>query len=121
MLSYIGGRETFRLFLLAPSLRELSKPQVLTEGLFYGSIYVGAYTTKVSINFVIGDSNDSQTIVFEKCCALPILFHVPQIIVLGAVQLDDKAGFMAVEIYDEAADRLLTLKTDGMMRQKIVP
>ena len=71
--------------------RELSAK--LTEGLLYRSIDMRTNPTEISADFVVGNTDDYQTILFQKSGAVCILFDVSILIVLRTIQLNDEFCF----------------------------
>ena len=99
--------------------RELSAK--LTEGLLYRSIDILTNSTEISADFVVGDTNDSQTIPFQKSGAVCIFFDVSILIVLRTVQLNDKFCFCTIKISKIFSKYLLPGKTDRVGTEKIIP
>ena len=75
--------------------RELSAK--LTEGLLYRSIDILTHATEVSVDFVVGDTNDAQTIPLQKSGTVCILFNISILIVLRTIQLNDKFCFCTIK------------------------
>ena len=99
--------------------RDLSA--MLTEGLLYRSIDILTHAKEVSVDFVVGDMNDSQTIPLQKSGTVCILFNISILIVLRTIQLNDKFCFCTIEISDIFSKYLLSGKTDRIGAQKVVP
>ena len=99
--------------------RELSAK--LTEGLLYRSIDIRTNSTEISADFVVGDTNDSQSISLQKSGAVCIFFDVSILIVLRAIQFNDEFCFCAIEISNIFSQHLLSGKTDWVGTQKIIP
>lgn len=93
----------------------------LTEGLLYRSIDILTNSTEISANFVVGDTNDSQTILLQKSGAVCIFFDISSLIVLRTVQLNDKFCFCTIKISNIFSQHLLSGKTDRVGTQKIIP
>ena len=99
--------------------RELSAK--LTEGLPDSGIDAFANSMKIAADFIIGNSNNSQTITFQKSRTLFIFFYVPVFIMLRAIQFDYQLGFRTVKICYIFAQYFLSSKSDRISPQKIVP
>ena len=89
--------------------------------MLYRSIDILTNSTEISADFVVRDTNDSQTIPLQKSGAVCIFFDVSILIVLRTVQLNDKFCFCAIEISDIFSQHLLPGKTDRVGTQKIIP
>ena len=99
--------------------RELSAK--LTEGLLYRCIDILTHATEVSVDFVVGDTNDAQTIPLQKSGTVCILFNISILIVLRTIQLNDKFCFCTIKISDILSKYLLSGKADRIGAQKVVP
>lgn len=93
----------------------------LTEGLLYCSIDILTNSTEISADFVVWDTNDSQTVRLQKSGAVCIFFNISILIVLRTVQFNDEFCFRAIEISDIFSQHLLSGKTDRVGTQKIIP
>ena len=99
--------------------RELSAK--LTEGLLYRSIDILTHATEVSVDFVVGDTNDFQTISLQKSVTVCIFFNISILKVLRTIQLNDNFCFCTIKISDIFSKYLLSGKTDRIGTQKVIP
>ena len=76
--------------------RELSAK--LTDGLLYRSIDIRTNSTEISAYFVVGNTDDSHTILLQKSGAVCIFFDVSILIVLRTVRLNDEFCFGCMTI-----------------------
>ena len=77
-------------------MRELSAK--LTEGLIYHGIDILTNAAKISADFIVCDTNNRKTISLQKSSTLPIFFHIPILVVLGTIQLNDQFCVRTVKI-----------------------
>ena len=80
-----------------------------------------ADTAEILIHLSIGIPQDTQSQQAEFFIPLPICLLACRIIVLGAIQLNDKLGAGNVEIDNGFADHLLPMHHHRKIFQKIIP
>ena len=59
-----------------PCVKGTVKILILTEGLFYGQIYILTNTFKISFNFVVWYSNYLKSILLKKFCAFAVFYFM---------------------------------------------
>ena len=84
------------------------------------SVNILTDSTEISAGFVVGNTNDSQTIPLRKNGAACIFFDVYILIVLKTVRLNDEFCFCTIEVSDIFSRHLLSGKTDRAGTQKIM-
>ena len=100
--------------------RELSAVR-LTEGLLYQTINIHTNVPEITVDLIIGNANDFQTIALQKSGALCVLSQIAILVMLGAVQLYHKPGSGTVKVSNVSPQYLLSGKPHRIGTQKIIP
>ncbi len=99
--------------------RELSAK--LTEGLLHCSIDICTNALEILIDFVICNTNYTNTIRFEKSCSLRIFFRVLFFKMLRSIQFNDNLSLCTVKIRNIITNHFLPYKPNRIRFQKVIP
>ena len=106
---------------LIPSGASRHLPLVTKGSLFDGSVDVFAHAPKITVDFVIRNTQNTKAILLQKSSPHSILYLVCIFIVLRTVQFNDQLGFGAIEIHDIPSQHLLAHEPVRMVAEKIIP
>ena len=84
-------------------------------------IYFRADSLEIAVNIAVGEAQHGRPNGFDGGGAGFVAGVSFRGKMLGAIQLDDQFGFLAVEIRDELADGLLPLEAWCVAAQEVIP
>ena len=88
---------------------------------FYAQVDVLTDTSKVSVHFIIRDTNHLKISAFQLHRSQTILLDISRIKMLGTIQLNHQTCIMTVKIYDISVYDLLPQKAYMITSKKIIP
>lgn len=80
-----------------------------------------AYFPKLGIDVPVRKAKHLDSILLQDGGAFLVIGKSLLGVVLGAVKFNHQFGGMAVKIHNKPADCFLTLETDGIMTQEVIP
>ena len=87
----------------------------------YAQVDVLTDTSKVSVHFIIRDTNHLKISAFQLHRSQTILLDISRIKMLGTIQLNHQTCIMTVKIYDISVYDLLPQKAYMITSKKIIP
>ena len=76
---------------------------------------------EISIDFIIGKTNNGQSVLFNGRRPRLVIVDPFFAVVLRAIQFNDKFCSMAIKISNVVSYGALTIKFDGIKAQKLIP
>ena len=95
---------------LKPPLCKGRGTALAVEGLLHSKIYILANSGEIATHLIIGNPQDTNTVLFKVSCSFRIVFHALIFIMLRSIQFHDQLCFGTVKVYDVFAENLLIIE-----------